>query len=291
MRLASAPGTWGIEPPAQLGDPSWPRILDEIAEARFDGSELGPYGYYPTNLDELARAFAERGLELPAGFVMESLSDGTLAAVLDVTRRTCASVAHGGGTVLVLIDGLAAQRTATAGRSELAPRLDTAAWTRLLNTIEAVNAIAHDWDLSVAFHPHAGTHVEFEDEIDLLMADVDSSVGLCVDTGHASYAGIDPVGLIERYARRIVHMHLKDLDVNILRRSLAAGASFQETVAGHVFTPLGDGSVDLAGVSSALHAIDYDGWATFEQDRVLSTIDEALPDARRSLEHARRVGF
>lgn len=291
MKFATAPGTWGIEPPPKPSDPPWQRILDEIARAGFDGSELGPYGYYPTDLDELSRAFAQRDLELPVGFVMESLVALANGEVLDIARRTCASVAHGGGSTLVLIDALNQQRTQTAGRSEAAPRLRDAEWSRLLETVDAMRALAGEWGLAVAFHPHAGTWVEFEDEIARLMADVDPAVGLCLDTGHAVYAGVDPVDLIERYAPRVAHVHLKDLDVAVLSRCLAEGGSFLSSVAAGVFTPLGDGSVDLSSVSRALGTIGYAGWATFEQDRVLATIDNAPEECRRSLAHARALGF
>jgi inosose dehydratase len=291
MKIATAPGTWGVEPPPRPADPPWARILDEIALAGFDGSELGPFGYYPLDPDELADAFAQRGLELPAGFVMEPLAAAAPEAVLEIARRTCATVARAGGSCLVLIDGLDPRRTRTAGRSSIAPRLDDERWHRLVGTVDSVRAIAQDWGLAVAFHPHAGTHVEFEDEVDRLMADVDPSVGLCIDTGHAVYAGSDPTMLIERYAQRLVHMHLKDLDTDLLTRCLAEGATFEESVAADVFTPLGDGSVDLRGVATALETIAYAGWATFEQDRIPATIDDALPESQRSLSYARETGF
>lgn len=291
MKLASAPGTWGVEPPPRPTDPPWTRILDEIAAAGFDGSELGPLGYYPLDAEELRAAFAQRGLALPAGFVMEPLAEADGAALLDAARRTCASVAGAGGSCIVLIDGLDWRRTTTAGRSSAAPRLDDVRWERLLASVEAIRALAAEHGLALAFHPHAGTFVEFEDEVDRLMAEVDPSVGLCVDTGHAVYAGIDVVALIERYAHRIGHVHLKDLDVAVLDGELRRGATFQDAVAAGVFTPLGDGSVDLRGAAAALRAAGYDGWATYEQDRTVATIADALPDCRRSVAHARAAGF
>jgi inosose dehydratase len=291
MKLATAPGTWGIEPPPKPGDPPWQRILDEIAAAGFDGSELGPYGYYPVDPAELQDAFVSRNLELPAGFVMEQLATTDREPVLDIARRTCATVARAGGHTLVLIDGLDPGRVATAGRSQAAQRLAEPGWRCLTSMIEAVRALADEHGLALAFHPHAGTCVEFEDEIERLMEDVDLAVGLCLDTGHALYAGIDPVALVQCYAGRILHVHLKDIELDALRGCLAAEASFLEAVAGGVFTPLGEGSVDLAGVAEALAAIGYDGWATFEQDRVLASIDQALEESRRSLLHARAVGY
>lgn len=291
MKIATAPGTWGIEPPPQPTDPPWQRILDEIAAAGFDGSELGPYGYYPTDPAELKTAFAQRSLELPAGFVMERLAATDREALLEIARCTCASVARAGGRTIVLIDGLDPQRVATAGRSDAAARIEEPGWQRLLGGVEAVRALAQEWDLALAFHPHAGTFVEFEDEIERLMEQVDPSVGLCLDTGHALYAGIDPIALVQRYADRLLHVHLKDLDLDALRRCLASEASFLEVVAAGVFTPLGDGSADLAGVAQALQAIGYDGWATFEQDRTLASIEQALTESSVSLSHARAIGF
>lgn len=288
MQIATAPGTWGIEPPPQPTDPPWERIADEIAAAGFDGTELGPLDYYPTDPPALRAALSGRGLALPAGFVMEPLSRDRSAAVA-IAQRTSELVAAAGGTVLVLIDGLDAQRVATAGRADVAVRLDHHDWERLVGTTNIVIDVAAAVGLQVAFHPHAGTFVEFQDEIDRLLTD--TNVGLCVDTGHAVYADIDPVELTRRYASRIEHVHLKDVDGPKLRDCLRREVGFVEAVGEGVFTPLGEGSVDLRGVAVALDEAGYDGWATFEQDRTLDTIDAALGESRRSLEHARSAGF
>lgn len=289
MKIATAPGTWGVEPDTPAEDaPPYERVLDEIAAAGFDGSELGPLGYYPTDPALLADALARRELALPGGFMMEPLL-GDLGALLDVARTTCAAIAAAGGSVLVLIDGFDAEREATAGRSERTVRLADAQWMRLTAAVHAVGALAARHGLTIAFHPHAGTHVEFADEIDRLLAETD--VGLCLDTGHAAYAGIDPLDLLRRHGERLRHVHLKDLDRARLDACLKAEVGFVAAVARGVFTPLGVGSLDLAAVAAELRRRGYDGWATFEQDRTLATLDAALPEARRSLRHARAVGF
>jgi inosose dehydratase len=210
-------------------------------------------------------------------------------AVSPVATQTCQLLAAVGGQVLVLIDGLDASRQATAGQSEVAVRLDQDGWDRLLACVETIADIAQTCDLRVAFHPHAGTHVEFQDEIERLMAD--SRVGLCVDTGHAVYSGIDPISLIRQYSERIEHIHLKDLDASQLIDGLEAGRGFVASVAAGVFTPLGQGSIDLASIALAVRRAGYEGWATYEQDRTLATLDRALADSRSSLGYARSVGF
>ena len=67
-----------------------------------------------------------------------------------------------------------------------------------------------DYGVSSSLHAHGGCYIEFEDEIDRAMDDLSPDlVGLCVDTGHSAYAGIDRVGLIRRYGSRVFHMHLQ----------------------------------------------------------------------------------
>jgi inosose dehydratase len=292
LSIASAPGAWGIEPPVSPRYPPWTRVLDEIAEAGFNGCELGPIGYLPRG-QELIQALASRGLKMPAAFVMEPLSaPDAFHRTVALARETCGVLESVGAKTLILIDGLHPSRSATAGRSEDAARLDLSLWEQLMTTAQAICQVAAEHGLSIAFHPHAGTNVEFEDEIDRLMSDLDSpNAGICIDTGHAVFAGIDPARLARRYASRLVHVHLKDVDDAVLQRCLAGSASFEQAVASGVFTPLGGGSIDLEDFADALRAAGYEGWATFEQDRLVERIGDALDDARRSLQHARSIGL
>jgi inosose dehydratase len=272
--------------------PPWQRILDEISIAGFEGSELGPLGYLPCGTT-LRDALTARGLSMPAGFVMEPLAGGEKpAALAEVAKRTCEVLADAGASTLILIDGLDGDRARTAGRSEQARRLGASAWGVLLQSVQTVSRLATEHGLRTAFHPHAGTHVEFADEIERLMENTSpAELGLCLDTGHATYAGIDPAALARTYSQRLAYVHLKDVDLAVLRRAREQGLSFADAVSANVFVPLGEGSVALAEIARWLTGTGYEGWLTIEQDRVLDAVDDALDDARASLRHARRVGF
>lgn len=285
---ATAPGTWGVEPGGSPLDPPWTKVLDEIAAVGFDGSELGPLGYYPDQPASLRHELDERDLRLAGGFVMEPLHDAAQRRrVLAHARRTCAALAGAGATVVVLIDGLDPARSATAGRSEAAARLGSLDWSQLVTLVDELAAVAEEHGLAAVFHPHAGTHVEFADEIDRLLEATDPArVGLCLDTGHALYAGIDPVALCRRHGARIGHVHLKDVDAARLARARADALTFEQAVADGVFCPLGAGSVDFAAVGEALVAIGYDGWLVYEQDRAPGA-PGGRADAAASLAHLR----
>jgi inosose dehydratase len=142
-------------------------------------------------------------------------------------------------------------------------------------------------------HPHAGTYLETDAEIEALAEALDGSlVGLCLDTGHLTYGGADPVQRIRDHGALITHVHLKDCRRSVLDEVRAAGGGVRVALARGVFTPLGEGDVDLPGVLDALGAIGYQGWLVIEQDTALTAqvTRRSLVDAqRRNLEHVLRL--
>jgi inosose dehydratase len=291
VRMSAAPGTWGIESPGDPANQPWSLVLSEIADVGFDGTELGPLGYLPERPGCLRQELAERSLRLAAGFVMEPFHEAARQVrILDVARRTSAILRDAGGELLVLIGSLVPERAGCAGRTAEASRLDDRRWRDMVRLIEEVAAVGRDEELEVVFHPHVGTYVEFADELARLMDDVDDAVGLCVDTGHAAYAGVDPVVLLRAYGERVRHLHVKDVRRDVLGRCHADRRGFADAVAAGVFCPLGSGVVDFTAVRNALDELGYRGWATLEQDRLPGDARASL-DARTSLEHLRRVGI
>jgi inosose dehydratase len=132
--------------------------------------------------------------------------------------------------------------------------------------IRRTAAIAQEHGLRPAFHPHAGSFVEFEDEIERLLDDTE--LALCLDTGHAAYAGIAADRALVAYGGRLAHVHLKDVRADVLARVRDERLDFWAAVAAGVFCPLGQGVVDLPAVLAALDRVGYRGYATIEQDRV-----------------------
>jgi inosose dehydratase len=291
IRLCTAPGTWGIEPGDDPEHAPWQLVLDEVAEAGFDGIELGPLGYLPTDPVRLSAELSSRGLKLSAGYVMEPFhAPAETSRILDATEQICELLAKAGAKTLVVIGSLVPERSAAAGRPDAAPTLSGSPRSIFVRTVRAVVDRAADNGLIAAFHPHAGTYVEFEHEIDEMLSDTGPELKLCVDTGHSLYAGIDATALLDSYSDRIAHVHLKDLHVAALQRAITDRLTFEEAVAAGVFCPLGDGDIDLAPFLTKLQAIGHDGWATYEQDRVAADYKSARADAERSLAHLEALG-
>jgi inosose dehydratase len=263
IRLATAPVTWGVDFADAPGNPPWEQVLDEIAMSDVNALELGPVGYLPEDADVVRAALGSRGLAPVGSFVFDDFHDPALMPELAAaTRRAARFVAGAGGRVLSLIDRPGPERAATAGSSIDARRLGEREWTAMADALRRCAAIAEDHGLLATVHPHAGSYVEFEDEIERLLDD--TQLALCLDTGHATYAGIEPERAIVAYGPRLAHVHLKDVRGEVVDR----GLDFWAAIAAGVFCPLGEGAVDLPSVLAALDEVGYDGYATIEQDRV-----------------------
>jgi inosose dehydratase len=287
--LATGPVSWGVDFADRPENPPWESVLDEIEGSGLRALELGPVGYLPEEPVVLRAALSRHSLTAVGSFVFESLHDpGARGHVLQVARRACRAIAGADGGLLVIIDRPGRVRAATAGRSSAAPRLSRSRWLTFVSVIDAIAELAKEHSLTPAFHPHAGSYVEFADEIDRLLAD--SEVALCLDTGHVTYAGIPAHDAIEACGARLAHLHLKDIDPRVLDRVRREPLGFWDAIAARVFCPVGQGAVDLMLVRGALERINYCGFATIEQDRVPGS-GTPLDDLRQSLDVLAAAGI
>jgi inosose dehydratase len=229
--------------------------------------ELGPVGYFPEDPETIRRLLSERNLQSAGSLIFDDFHDPEAGdRLLALADRVCAVIAASGGSILSLIDKPDDVRVATAGRPDAAPRLDDTARRVLFDQFVAVADLARRAGVHPVVHPHVGGYVEFDDEIEQLVADTD--LDLCLDTGHLAYARMDPVTMLERHADRLAHVHFKDIRPEVLARVDDERLTFWEAIEAGIFCPIGEGLVDIAGVLAALDRIGYDGFATIEQDRV-----------------------
>ncbi len=271
-RLASAPIgcvpiVWNNVDLPDLGpEVPYATILDELQRLGFAGCQFGrgfPHGEaLRAELRRRDLRLAERYWALPAD------ATGLVGDAEESARRGLAELVDAGGEVLVLaLDG-GADRDGLAGRvADGGPRWPEAAFERLATLLDTLADDAPD-GVKVAFHPHAATWIEAPDEVDSLASRLEGTAArLCMDVGHYTVGGGDPVEAIARHGDLIAHVHAKDVDPVVLGR-LRTGeiAGFGDAVRERVFTELGNGCLDVAGVVGALEAIDYSGWLMVEQD-------------------------
>jgi inosose dehydratase len=289
MRIGTAPISWGACEIPQWGDQlPYARVLDEMHQTGYVGTELGPWGYLPTDATTLRRELDARALALVGAFCPVTLHDlAQRDDAIDTARETIGLLADLRAPVLVLADAGSDLRTAIAGRvpPDGSASFRDDEWARFCDGVNEIAQVARDGGLVTAFHPHVASFIEAPHEIDMLLDQTDADlVGLCLDTGHIAYGGGDIADIARRHAGRIRHVHLKDVRDDVRASAVARGIEFRDAVGEDVFAPLGEGSLDLRGVLSALDGAGYSGWLIVEQDVRLGVSTRADPkaDAKRS---------
>jgi inosose dehydratase len=307
IRIANAPCSWGaLEFEGLAGEPiGYRQMLDELRETGYTGTELGDWGFMPTDPAALRAELQGRGLAMVGAFVPVALkdeqahADGAEMAVQ--TARLLASVAEPGGAppVIVLADdnGSDPARTANAGRITPGLGLRPAEWRTFAQGAEQVaRAVRETTGLATAFHHHCAGYVETPDEIARLLELTDPELlGLVFDTGHFLFGagGAEDQTVqaaLDRFGDRIWHMHFKDCHPDIAAQSRAEGWDYFEAVRRGVFCELGQGSADFAAATAWLRGRDYRGWIVVEQD-VLPGMGAPKESAARNRAYLRAIGL
>ena len=288
VRIANAPCSWGVIEGIDGERDGYRRVIDEMQATGYTGTELGDWGFMPTDPARLGQEVASRGLQLIAAFVPVALADPAAhAAGIATAVRTARLLRASGATdaMIVLSDDNASVpvRERHAGRITEALGLTDQQWAVFADGADQLaRAVRDQTGLRTVFHPHCGGYVETEAEIDALLSRTNpTTLGLCLDTGHLVYAGGDPLSVLARHASRVWHVHFKDCHPQIAAAARANELGYLAAVRSKLFCELGAGAVDFAGVLAALHALHYDGWIVVEQD-VFPGLGSPAESARRN---------
>lgn len=294
IRIGNAPCSWGIEFPSDPSYPSWQSVLSDCAAAGYKGIELGPIGFMPEDPAILGDALAENDLTLIGGVVFRAFHDPAMwDNVMDGAVRTCKSLVAHGAKHLVLIDSISPRRAPTAGRASEAEQMDKAEWTAFRDRLATIAKMGtEDYGLTVGIHAHAAGFIDFEPELERLLAEVDERhLKICFDTGHHSYAGYDPVAFMKRHMNRISYIHFKDINPVVKAAAIANRTGFYDACGQGIFCNLGQGDVDFPAVRQLLLDANFEGWCTVEQDCDPSMDVRPVDDARANREYLQSIGF
>ncbi|SFK37933.1 sugar phosphate isomerase/epimerase family protein [Geodermatophilus ruber] len=292
IRIGSAPDSWGVWFPDDPQQVPWQRFLDEVSACGYEWIELGPYGYLPTDRARLADELGARGLRVSGGTVFEHLHrpdswDDVWAQVRGVAALTAAM---GGTHVVVIPDTFRDQKTGADIESR---HLSLEAWRAKTTGVDRLGrAVREEYGLSIAFHPHAETHVGHQSDIERFLADTDPAyVPLCLDTGHVSYYRGDNLDLIRRYPERIGYLHLKQVDPVVIDEVLEKDIVWPEAVRRGAMTEPPNGVPAYPPLFEALEERGLDVFAIVEHDLYPCDPDVPLPIARRTHRYLGSCGF
>lgn len=297
VRIANAPCSWGVIEGIEGDRGNYVRVIDEMRETGYAGTELGDWGFMPTDPDELRAELDARGLTLVGSWVSVNLDDAAKhEASADDAVRTGRQLARVGGPEAVVVLGNDPygnlHRTKIAGRVTPGDTMTEEQWQVFAAGANHVaRRVMDEAGVRTVVHQHIGTLIESETEARRLFDMTDPSVlGLCLDTGHWTFgAGGDPVAAVREFRDRVWHVHFKDCDPAVMELSRVNEWDGPETVGRGVFCELGRGCVDFPGMLRALEEISYGGWVVVEQD-VLPGTGNPRESARRNREYLRSIG-
>lgn len=264
VRLGTNPIGWSNDDLRSLGgDTPLESCLREARAAGFAGIELGHK--FPRDAVTLRPLLAQHGLALVSGWYSASLLQRDAQAEMAEMRPHLALLRDMRCGVLILAETSSAIHGNRSMPLSHRPVLSDGEWPRFADRLTALADMTQQEGLAIAYHHHMGTVVQSETEIDRLMALTGDSLKLLLDTGHATFAGADPVALARRHRARIAHVHCKDVRTAALAEARQHDWTFLDSVVAGAFTVPGDGAVDFPAVLAELPG--YTGWLVVEAEQ------------------------
>lgn len=286
VKIAGAPISWGVCEVPNWGHQMSPeRVLKEMADLGLGATEFGPEGFLPIDPAARAKVLRDHGMEAVGGFFPVIMHRADVDPLPKVQQELEAYVASGAKTLVLSAD------TGLEGYDTKREALDEAGWQLFNQNLDRIKDYAASLGITAVLHPHVGTMVETEDDINHVLAG--SSIKFCLDTGHMLIGGTDPVAFARNHADRVAHSHLKDVSLEVARRVQSGEITYYQGILQGMYVPLGEGDVDVRSIVTDLVKSGYDGWFALEQDNVINNEpglgEGPLADAKKSVEFIRSV--
>ena len=280
--FASAPDSWGVlDYPGPSWEQSYEKMLDEMMEAGYTGTELGPYGFFPTDPQVLGPQLSRRKLNLLGSFVPVKMGDPSASReVIERIRKVGKLLSTLKAPFLVLADDQSAERNQFSGRvyDKACPALTAGQWKHVGKIVSDAEKVANEFELDLVFHPHVATYVETPEECEKFFdATSHTKIGLCLDTGHCLYGQGDPAKEAEKYKSKLRLVHIKDCNAKVLAEARTQQWTFEQAIEHKVFTIIGQGNIDFPAFFRILARVGYSGWSVVEQDVKFG--DTSMPPA------------
>ncbi|HZO00967.1 MAG TPA: myo-inosose-2 dehydratase [Burkholderiales bacterium] len=265
VRIGINPLTWTNDDLPELGEQnSLETCLSEAKLAGYEGVELGRK--FPRDPKVLGPILKPHGLSLVSGWYSGRLLERSIDDEIKAMQPHLTLLKSLGSKAMVFCEVSRCVHGERKVPLSKRPRLAEKEWKPFSEHLDAVAAHLAKEGVCMAYHHHMGTVIQSEDEVDRMM-DSTKAVGLLLDTGHLTFAGGDPMRALKRHAKRIVHVHCKDIRKDKLAQARKQDLSFLDAVLGDVFAVPGDGSIDFAPLLEGLAKSGYKGWLVVEADQ------------------------
>jgi len=266
IRFGINPISWANDDMPELGgETPLDSILADIRDLGFEGVER--INKMPQDAATFKPLLDSYGLTLAAAWYSGELLRRDAQAEIATLKPHVALLKAMGSSACVFAETSNAIHCNRAVPLAHSPRLQEDEWTQFGARLSEVADYVNSEGLRFAYHHHLGTVVEQADEVEQFLRHTSESVGLTLDTGHASLGGVDYLEIIRNHPKRIAHVHCKDFRRDVVQQVRKNNASFLDGVIAGMFTVPGDGSIDYSEVMRALVEIGYNGWIIIEAEQ------------------------
>ena len=198
-------------------------VLNEMSAAGYVGTELGDWGFMPTDPQLLIPELESRNLQMLGSWVSVRLYDADYhqAGVAQAVKTAELLAAVGGEDNFIVIGddhSTIPLRHDKSGRITPEMMLDEAGWhVYTAGAMKVAKAVKEATGLRCVYHHHGATYVETPAEIEKFLSLTDSELlGIVFDTGHCMLGQGDPVTVLKKHQERIWHVHFKDFDPQVV---------------------------------------------------------------------------
>ena len=266
VQLGINPLTWTNDDLPSLGaDTPLETCLSEGKQAGFAGFELG--NKFPRQASVLGPILARHKLKLVSGWYSGELLSRSVEEEIAAVQDHLTLLRELGSNVMVFAEVTGCIHGNQQMPVHLRPSFPADRWEEYGRKLTEFARYTLSQGVKIAYHHHMGTVIETEQDIDNLMRHTGDEVGLLLDTGHLTFAGADPVAVAKRWAKRINHVHCKDVRAKVLADVKNRKLSFLDSVLAGVYTVPGDGCVDYGALFPILKANGYQGWLVVEAEQ------------------------
>jgi inosose dehydratase len=265
-RLGIAPIAWWNDDLAEMSDDvTLEECLGQASVAGFTGMETGRR--FPMSMAELGPILARYGISVCGGWFSGLLLDGDIEREKDRVRAQMDFFIAAKAPCIVYGETARSIQGVRSAPLATKPKLSEDEIRAYGRKMTGFAEWCADQGMPIAYHHHMAAVVETEPEVDLLMANSGEALPLLYDAGHMAFAGGDVLRLIDKYHRRISHVHTKDVRRSVIDKLDRTRESFLDAVVKGAFTVPGDGSLDFAAIVGRLASYGYEGWFVVEAEQ------------------------
>jgi len=265
-KLGIAPIAWSNDDLPELGgETTLETCLSESKLAGFSGVETG--GKFPKRSEELGPILKQHQLYLASGWYSGTVLTNDLEKEKDQAFDQLNLFKDLGASCLAYGETAGTIQNVRHAALDTKIKIHHEDFKEYGKKLTAFAEYCAEFNMPISFHHHMGTAIETEEELDNLMNNTGEAVQLLFDTGHMTFARGNSLNVIKKYAKRINHVHTKDIRSEVINSLDKSNESFLDAVLKGAFTVPGDGNINFKEIVEVLAQNNYQGWFIVEAEQ------------------------